>query len=43
MYILVKGSRYKYTMAEVNRDSGKHERKHKVELGGDIQLARGHV
>ena len=35
---LVKGSRHKYTTIEVNRDRGKQERKHKVELGGDMQL-----
>jgi len=33
IYTLVKGSRHKYTMTEVNRDRGKQERKHKVELG----------
>ena len=35
---LVKGSRHKYTTTEVNRDRGKQERKHKVELGGDMWL-----
>jgi len=35
---LVKGSRHKYTTTEMNRDRGKQERKHKVKLGGDMQL-----